>query len=605
MLSRSSIREDKSPLQLNKLVEKFGKFVGACQFMNQAYVAKHFELINVFSTLKSLYNRFKALNHVTGQQIGNISRLIDGARQDLSPDKMQTLEDQQNKIIFDTYVLSQNLSKTMSTLADNPGSYLKCDDSLQDVINSVVQFIESNDNTDTVIGDSIILESPDDIYGKIVVSPEELPQECFTNDKDGTKISQYFLDGSDLSIQKKFETLWDELDLSSLHRIFDFVSRKLNEEELVEQRNLVMYMSLLQSHTRNPYLKINKNVEPWFFYDTVDDTVLPLDFGAPTISQLQDMFTAVNGIDARLSIILEYDTDLHAETALTTNQKFFFDTTSISVGDLKPLYFKSIKRISLPVDKFGIIFELALRYELWDLGNHNTATDSSFLAIPRNVKLKFSLDEISKEVMNQNPATTTQNWALFVVFENKNKSMTGDKIFQGFVFNLTPELHYYLINLSVIAPIQIQIDETIIKTITLSSPPENAENDENNKTMLTLQRIQNDQVDIDPNLAKWIWYLSVLKAKVFGKFVSYIIENKISGRDQDLSLPGLTPQQTQKVAELIQTIGPGPVLDEEVLQLLQRAPGQENAISEEIFRIFTPDFLVTLTNILYDSELEE
>jgi len=580
--------------------------------MNQAYVAKHFELINVFSTLKSLYNRFKALNHVTGQQIGNISKLIDGARQDLSPDKMQTLEDQQNKIIFDTYVLSQNLSKTMSTLADNPGSYLKCDDSLQDVINSVVQYIESNDNT-VLLGDSITLESPDDIYGKIVVPTEEPSQECFTTDKDSDKISQYFSESELLSvpestsIKKKFETLWDELDLSSLHRIFDFVSRKLNEEELVEQRNLVMYMSLLQSHTRNPYLKINKNVEPWFFYDTVDDMnyVVPLDIVQPRISQLQDMFTAVNGIDARLSIILEYDTDLLAETALTTNQKFFFDTTSISVGDLKPLYFKSIKRISLPVDKFGIIFELALRYELWDLGNDNTATDSSFLAIPRNVKLKFSLDEISKEVMNQNPATTTQKWALFVV-ENKNKSMTGDKIFRGFVFNLTPELHYYLINLSVIAP--IQIDETIIKTITLSSPPENAENaenDENNKTMLTLQRIQNDQVDIDPNLAKWIWYLSVLKAKVFGKFVSYIIENKISGRDQYLSLPGLTPQQTQKVAELIQTIGSGPVLDEEVNQLLQLAPGQENEISEEIFRIFTPDFLVTLTNILYDSGLEE
>ena len=323
-----SPREDKSPLQLNKLVEKFGKFVGACQFMNQAYVAKHFELINVFSTLKSLYNRFKALNHVTGQQIGNISRLIDGARQDLSPDKMQTLEDQQNKIIFDTYVLSQNLSKTMSTLADNPGSYLKCDDSLQDVINSVVQYIESNDNT-VLLGDSITLESPDDIYGKIVVPTEEPSQECFTTDKDSDKISQYFSESELLSvpestsIKKKFETLWDELDLSSLHRIFDFVSRKLNEEELVEQRNLVMYMSLLQSHTRNPYLKINKNVEPWFFYDTVfDDTAISLEeLQAPI---LQEMFTEVNCIDARLSIILEYNTEVIADTALTTNQKFFF-----------------------------------------------------------------------------------------------------------------------------------------------------------------------------------------------------------------------------------------------------------------------------------------
>ena len=268
--------------------------------------------------------------------------------------------------------------------------------------------------------------------------------------------------------------------------------------------------------------------------------------------------------------------------------------------DLQRLYFKSIKRISLPDNKFGIIFELALRYELWDLGDDAT-TDSSFLAIPRNVKLEFSLDEISQQVMNQNENTISQNWALFVV-EHKNKSITGDKIFNGIVFNLTSELKYYLINLSVTAP--IKIDETI-KTITLSSPAENAENDENdennNKTMFTLQRIQNDQVDMTANLAKWIWYLSVLKAKVFGKFVSYIIEKGISARDQDLSLPGLTPKQSQKVAELIQTIGPE--INENVLnQLLKLAPGE---ISEGIFQIFTPEFLENLTNILNDFGLEE
>lgn len=588
------------------LYENLTKFLGSCQLMNSAYVEKHFELVAVFSTLKSLYTRFKALNSITSQQIARISDLIDDARQNVSMDNMEELEKQQNQIMFNTYKLYQNLSGTMYNLEKNPGAYLTCDDSLQSVIISVVHSMDENSIEQETkqeeswqLGDTLKVEGPASIFGHLAY-PEESSKstqeakaiitknkQCLLSDRDAL-MDIFTKNTTNESFWKsKVTDLWGELDLSSLYRIFAYVIDHLEKDQILRIQNMIIYISLLQSYSMNPYLSIKEEFRSIFHLQTpatrADQSIASPSQETRTLSN----YITNNYFHGRLCVFVEYTEKVQAESDLLKFRDLFFSEGSLVQTDdqtgkteFQKLYFKSIKMMTVG-EKHYIIFELPLRYTVLSLDGNNV------VAIPTNVKLKYTLEDIASKL------TSTQNtyrWGLYVF----SKYTTNKKEFDGELFDLGPELNYYLLpqEISSVSDQDIEVTIESKEAVSLATPsPQPLSLDptvsQRNKIMSFLHHRSNISLTESnrAELTRWIWYLSVMKARTFGKFMRFVDkENIIEKIKTDATT--LTADESQVIDELSGAVAAFPP---ELLEKLN-VVDQEN-IDDEHFNDFMDKLL--------------
>jgi hypothetical protein len=501
--------------------------------------------VAVFSTLKSLYTRFKALNSITSQQIAKISELIDEARQNVSMDNMEDLEKQQNQIMFNTYKLYQNLSGTMYNLETNPGAYLTCEDSLQSVIISVIHSQDENKiASDPSAGEiwnlseSMKVEGPESIFSQLTYPAESskstqeakdlIKQNKKCLDDDASSLTSMF-DGTAVD-EKYWKTkildLWGELDLSSLYRIFAYVVDHLSQGEVFKIQNMIIYISLLQSYTFNPYLSVKGTVTSLFHLKTPESSASQSETSVKTTADL-NRFVNTNYFHGRLSVCVTYNEQRLAENDLKIFRDRFLSEGSIlqtvhGKSTFQKVYFKSIKILTVEnnsSDKtFYIIFELPLRYTVLKLKDN-------FIAIPSNVKLKYSLEDVKTTLLSTptGGAVPDFHWGLYV-FEKYSK----EKKFDGEVFDLGKTLSYYLLSDKINNTIKSQdinvsaVDEVV--EVSLNASTVTVDVEERNIIMSYLHhRIDVDSTRVDKTiLTKWIWYLSVMKAKTFGNFMRFV-----------------------------------------------------------------------------------
>jgi hypothetical protein len=164
----------------------------------------------------------------------------------------------------------------------------------------------------------------------------------------------------------------------------------------------------------------------------------------------------------------------------------------------------------------------------------------------------------------------SMKWAFFVFPEYNTK-----KQFNGIMFDLGSELKYYLPQ----TPENIEINQTSSVNF-----EKNNVKPEINSVMHALH--SRNEV-INANIAKWIWYFSVLKAKVFGKFLKYIQDNGIIDQNPDSIL---TEDQKQVITELKK------ILDkQETKKKLRELKVKQSVSSNEIVQILGgPAVLKTL-----------
>jgi hypothetical protein len=569
------------------LYENLTKFLGSCQLMNSAYVEKHFELVAVFSTLKSLYTRFKALNSITSQQIAKISELIDEARQNVSMDNMEDLEKQQNQIMFNTYKLYQNLSGTMYNLETNPGAYLTCEDSLQSVIISVIHSQDENKIASDPsigeiwsLGDSIQVEGPESIFSHLTYPAES--SKSTQEAKDLIQQNKKCLDDDARSLESMFNgphvdekywktkilDLWGELDLSSLYRIFAYVVDHLSQEEVFKIQNMIIYISLLQSYTFNPYLKVERTVTSLFHLKTPESSASQSETSGKTTTNL-NTFVNTNYFHGRLSVYVTYDNQREAENDLKIFRDTFLSEGSIlqtvdGKSTFQRVYFKSIKILTVENSSSGktfyIIFELPLRYTVLNI-------DADFIAIPSNVKLKYSLEDVKNMLISISGISSQDfHWGLYV-FEKYSK----EKKFDGEVFDLGETLSYYLLSDKIsiatnVTDINVSaVNEVVEVSFNASTSTVTGEVDKRNNIMSYLHhRIDVDSTGVDKStLTKWIWYLSVMKARTFGNFMRFVdktgIIEKIE-KSKSTNAVVLSEEEEKVVEELSSAIANEPGL---------------------------------------------
>jgi len=445
---------DETKTDIKTLLENFKAFVSTCTSVNKAYIAKHFELVEVFATLTSLNERFQAMNNIVSDRYREIIGVIRTAKQNISPAKLREYEISQGEMLYNNISFLMQMRRSTIQVAGK--------DARKDCMNPP--------NYNDLIANSFIalpaafLDNYVDDNRVFLPDMIKYSDYCLNNNNDDAtknKVAELLSNESSYENIVDFKTLESEIDFSALPKVFlhlytngaivdtspitnqnDEASRPSLRKQLAIYRMIMMI-----SYTRNPFIPILPENNKFTILKKVRDvnvsTALKLDEVSNQLSIVSSTYLRTPHM--RLCIIIDYQNTQNTasleEIVDLLRDKYFTSARNIdeSTGT-RQNNFKGIKSYYIGDNGNGkIIFELPVHYNILNCFG-------DLIAIPHQSSLEYDLETICTNLIStiSDLLSNTYNKSLVSLAENKIQFalFTFDDKDKSEVLNDDPEANY-------------------------------------------------------------------------------------------------------------------------------------------------------------------